>query len=225
MGTTRWDATIGTLRAVQALVHDGDRTLETGCGASTVIFVARGANHTTISPEAEEHKLVRDYLKQIDVDDSRLECIVGESDSVLPAFRSERMLDIAFVDGGHAFPYPVIDWHYMSRLLKVGGSLVIDEFRFLPSHAPFGLCRPIPAGGLTVSWTNGPRFFTLIDEPSYGDYNLQAFNRRFDYGFAPLPSRARLILSSRATRMLRQIGLRYPALRQVWKRYSHAASD
>ena len=190
-----------------------------------MIFVARGANHTTISPEAEEHKLVRDYLKQIDVDDNRLECIVGESDSVLPTFRSERMLDIAFVDGGHAFPYPVIDWHYMSRLLKVGGSLVIDDIPIPSVACAFRFMQADPSWRLDSILDKRAAVFTLIDEPSYGDYNLQAFNRRFDYGFAPLPSRARLILSSRATRMLRQIGLRYPALRQVWKRYSHAASD
>jgi hypothetical protein len=54
-GTKRWDAVPGTLRAIRQLVRDGDRTLETGCGASTVIFAAaQGAHHTAISPDAEE---------------------------------------------------------------------------------------------------------------------------------------------------------------------------
>src|SRR5271155_1647700 len=89
-GTTRWDSLPGTLRAIQQSVHEGYQTLETGCGASTVIFTTRGAYHTVLSPDAEEHERVRDYLKEIGVDSSRLVSMVGLSDLVLPSLCTRR---------------------------------------------------------------------------------------------------------------------------------------
>ena len=88
-GTRRWDALPDTLRAIQKAVQDGNRTLETGCGASTVVFAAQGARHTAIAPHADEHQRVRDYLKEIDIDDSRLVTKLGSSGSVLDMDSSE----------------------------------------------------------------------------------------------------------------------------------------
>ena len=60
------------------------RTLETGCGASTVVFAAQGAEHTVVSPTRDEHDRVREYLSQVGIDDSKLTSQVGFSDEVLP---------------------------------------------------------------------------------------------------------------------------------------------
>src|SRR5271165_3495637 len=128
-GNARWDASPGTLRAIQQWVHDGNRTLETGCGASTVIFAAQGAHHTAISLHADEHRRVREYLKKIGVDDNRLVFVVGSSDTVLPELCTDRFLNMGFIDGAHGFPYPTLDWHYLTRALKVGGKIVLDDIQ------------------------------------------------------------------------------------------------
>ena len=36
-------------------------------------------------------------------------------------------LDLIIVDGNHAFPAPMIDWFYMTRHLRTGGVLVVDD--------------------------------------------------------------------------------------------------
>ena len=73
-------------------------TLETGCGASTVVFAAQGAHHTAISVDAGEHQRVRAYLREIGLDDRRLTTIVGWSDAVLPTLcAGERTLDAALI--------------------------------------------------------------------------------------------------------------------------------
>jgi Methyltransferase domain len=169
--------------------------------------------------------LVRDYLRKINVDDRRLESIVGASDSILPAFPAERIFDVAFIDGGHAFPYPVIDWHYMTRLLKVGGKLIVDDIPIPSIACVFRFMQSDPSWRLDRILDERAAVLTLIDEPHYGDYVLQAFNSNFDYGFIPLPSRLRLILPSRISRLRQQIGLRYPTLRQAWRRFSHASNS
>jgi hypothetical protein len=222
-GTLRWDSLPGTLRAIQQSVHDGHQTLETGCGASTVIFAAQGAHHTVLSPDAEEHERVRDYLKQIGVDHTRLVSIVGWSDLVLPDLCTERVLDVTYIDGAHSFPYPAIDWHYMTRALKIGGKLIIDDIPIPTTAYVFRFMISDPGWRLDAILDERAAAFTLVHEPpAEENYTLQPFNRRSDYGFASLPARARLELTSRITKIRPKIASRYPGLRRAWKRFSHA---
>jgi hypothetical protein len=197
-GKDHFDASPGTLRAIQRWVHNGDRTLETGCGASTVIFTARGAHHTAISPHTDEHKRVQDYLKKISVDDNRLTLIAGSSDVVLPELCVDRFLDIGLIDGAHGFPYPTIDWHYIGRALKLGGKVVLDDIQIPAVAYLFRFMRSDPNWHLEAVLDERAAAFTLCREPPTGEYwILQPLNNRLDYGFAPLPARARLILKSK----------------------------
>src|SRR5215212_8450377 len=51
------------LEWLEANVQPGMRTLETGSGASTIVFAARGAQHTAITPAPEEHEKIADYCR------------------------------------------------------------------------------------------------------------------------------------------------------------------
>src|SRR5262245_32523069 len=104
-GTRRWNALHGTLREIESSVNGNMRTLETGCGASTVMFAEKGAQHTVISPTRDEHERVRAYLAQVGIDSSRLRFEAGFSEEVLPRLGLERCLDYVFIDGAHSFPY------------------------------------------------------------------------------------------------------------------------
>lgn len=39
----------------------------------------------------------------------------------------KRELDLFFIDGGHGFPTPMIDWYYGAWRLRRGGFVVIDD--------------------------------------------------------------------------------------------------
>ena len=219
-GTWRWDALPGTLEAVRRSVRPGNVTLEVGTGVSTVVFVAAGARHTAVSPDPTEHQLIRDYCKKIGVDDSNLEFLVGLSDDVLPShLTSERTLDVALVDGAHSFPFPVIDWHYVARALKVGGKLLLDDVP-VPAVRPVFRHMTLESGWrLDAIFDNRAAEFTLLREPAPGDEWMdQPFNREYpDYSFASPPSRMRLSAEYRAQNMRSALGRRFPALRQFYK--------
>jgi len=123
--TGSWLAQPSVLRALARHLSPGDRTLEVGCGASTVVFTAMGGEHTAISVDAAEHDRVREYLDRLQVDHSSLNLIEGMSDRVLPTIADT--LDVALIDGDHTFPYPAVDWHYVNRMLRVGGVLMMDD--------------------------------------------------------------------------------------------------
>lgn len=219
-GTTHWDATDGTLYAVRKLVRPGDRTFEVGAGMTTVVFAAAGAKHTAVSPDPAEHQLIRDYCQKVGVDDSQLEFIVGFSDDILPSFLTrERTLDVALVDGAHSFPLPIVDWHYVTRALKVGGKLLLDDIPIPAVKPTFQHMDLESVWRLDGIFDNRSAAFTLLREPTSEDaWRDQRFNSGYpDYSFATIPTRLMLRGIHRALLVRRALGQRFPRLRQVYR--------
>jgi predicted O-methyltransferase YrrM len=220
-GAAQWDSLPETLRLIQRLVPEvGGSTLEIGCGASTVVFAASGASHTAISPEPDEHRRVRDYCDQIGVDHSRLRLIVGLSDEVLPSLPAERTIDLAFIDGAHSFPYPAIDWYYVTRMLNIGGHLVFDDVP-IPAVAPlFRHMTLEPNWRLDATLDNRAASFTLLAPPRPEEWSGQPFNQKYpDYSFVPLPQRSRLIFAHRLAELKTHLAKRFPRIRQIAKEF------
>jgi hypothetical protein len=93
-------------RFLHQSIVEGGRTLETASGLSTVIFAMR--------------KVYREYGRE------RVEFVVEPSETYLPRCTLQD-LDLVFIDGKHAVPWPFIDWFYTAEKLKVGGVCVIDD--------------------------------------------------------------------------------------------------
>lgn len=220
-GAVRWDCTPGTLKGILSSVRDGDSTIETGAGASTIVFAAAGAAHTAVSPSADEHKRIREYCEQIGVDHSRVKFVVGLSDDVLPAMLGrDRVLDAAFIDGAHSFPFPEVDWYYISRALKIGGRLLVDDIP-IPAVAPVFRHMALESNWrLDGILDDRAAAFTLLASPQPEDWTNQPFNKGYpDFSFAGrVPARLRL----EGTYWFRQsrsgAAERFPVLRRVFRR-------
>jgi Methyltransferase domain len=219
-GEAHWDCTPGTLEGILGSVKADDSTIETGAGASTVVFAAAGTNHTAISPMADEHQRIRDYCQRIGVDHSRINFVVGLSDDVLPSMLGrDRTLDAAFIDGAHSFPFPEVDWYYITRALKIGGKLLLDDIP-IPAVAPvFRHMALEPNWCLDGIFDDRAAAFTLLAPPQPEDWTNQPFNKGYpDLSFADLPTRLRLATAYRVKQIRRGTAQRYPALRRVYKR-------
>ena len=114
------------IRWLYGAIPAGSRTLETGCGASTVAFLARGATHTVISPSATEHGRIRDWCHAHAIATDRATFVAATSEGVLPTM-DQTPLDFVLIDGSHSFPIPFLDWYYANRRLVRGGLVVIDD--------------------------------------------------------------------------------------------------
>lgn len=211
-GTITWYATRGTLDFLARTVRPGDRTLETGTGASTVVFAAAGAEHTAISPSALEHELIAKYCAEIDIDTSRVTFVARPSDDVLPGLDPEVEFDLVFIDGAHSFPFPIVDWHYAARRLKVGGCLVLDDV-------------PIPAVSVVHRALSGDPAWEFVEwldrraaafrkraQPETEDYwRFQSFNRRLDFSTLPPRERLRAEWKHGLRRAFKAVDGRWPA--------------
>ena len=107
-------------------VAPGCRSLETGLGVSTALFAALGADHCCVVNLETQVVRLRAYCAEMQLPLDRVRFEVGCSDDVLPRL-AVQPLDLLFIDGGHGFPIPAIDWHFGSKGLVRGGLLVLDD--------------------------------------------------------------------------------------------------
>lgn len=171
----------------------GSRTLETGSGVSTVLFAALGAVHTCVTPSREEADAILGYCATRGIEVANLRFLIGGSDRVLPGLDGE--FDVVFIDGGHGYPTPIIDWYYGAGRLVAGGVMVLDDTQ-LPAVAHLSAVLARHPGWVLVrrsaKWSAWRR---VGEEPLGRDW--------FDQPWlvAPLPTDA-LGLATRAVRRL-----------------------
>lgn len=219
-GTRVWNALPGTLQLLARLAAEAEVTVETGAGASTVIFASAGTRHTAISPAADEHQRIADYCHSIGVDTGRLTFIADSSDRALPALALDQPIDLAFIDGKHSFPLPVVDFHYIEQRMRVGGVLVLDDVpmptvavahRYIVSSPDWEM--------IDIADNRAVAYRKLADADPDDNWHLQPFNRGYpDYSFVPIADRIRLGTEHRVRqgakavkRQLRTMSRRTPA--------------
>jgi len=188
-GTAYFGLEWAALRWLEQSVTAEMTTLETGCGASTIVFAAAGARHLTISPDAGEHDRVLRYCAEQGIATDGLRFIAEPSDAALMGPWEPEPLDLVLIDGAHGFPFPALDWYLTAAHVRVGGLVVLDD-AYLPSvnvvvrflRASTSWRQESPIGYRTVA------FRKLSAALSY-DWVGSAFDQRphFDY----LPARDR----------------------------------
>ncbi len=129
-GREFWGLAWAALEWLERNVSTAMTTLETGAGASTIVFAASGARHQAVTPDQEEEARIRRACDERGIDDSRLTFHIGRSQDVLPALAGDE-LDLVLVDGAHGFPYPVLDWWHLAPRLREGGRMLLDD-AYLP---------------------------------------------------------------------------------------------
>lgn len=107
-------------------VPQGSRTLETGCGYSTVSFLCRSGSHSVYSPFAGEHELIRRWCESQGIPTNHVTFVAEPSQQALPV-RPRQQLDVVLIDGDHAFPAPFIDWYYLADDVAPNGILLVDD--------------------------------------------------------------------------------------------------
>jgi len=194
-GGEYWGLAWSALAWIEENVRPGFATLETGSGASTIVFAAGGAVHEAVTPDAAEEEGIRGTCAALGIDDSGLTFRIGFSHDVLPVWQP-RPLDLVLIDGAHGFPYPVLDWWHLSPHVRVGGRVLLDD-AYLPAvNAIADFVRASPAWELlpAVSFRTAA-VQKVSDEPPPFDAGAEAAHgkMRFDY----LPPQRRVIASAR----------------------------
>lgn len=121
-----WSLHPAALRWLLNHTRPGLRTLETGCGYSTVVFALRACRHHAVSPFAEEQEAIGEWCLEHGVSVETVTYHSGWSQRVLPVMKPIP-LDLEIIDGDHAVPVPLIDYYYTADWLVRGGLLLVDD--------------------------------------------------------------------------------------------------
>lgn len=204
-----WATTKECYEFIQQSVSFGDRTLETGCGVSTVVFADCGATHTAVYLDAVEGDVLRKWATHKHFDLSGVTLLPGGSDRILPSLDMGD-LDVVMLDGGHAFPLPTLDWYYAGSALRKGGLLIVDDV-----HIP-GVQR------LTEFLDHDPRWPSVFNNGKFGVYKRLSGGALAEnwpmQAFLPPVRATDVALMSRARSALRPARHRLAAARRTMLR-------
>lgn len=126
-GAAAWDASEAVLDYLERTLQPGWRTLETGAGRSTLAFAEAGCAHHTVTPSGSEIAAIKAAAAAEGVDLADVTFHEGFSQDVLPRLDEALEFDLVFIDGGHGFPIPAVDFQFLAPRLKVGGLLLLDD--------------------------------------------------------------------------------------------------
>jgi predicted O-methyltransferase YrrM len=168
-------------------------SMETGCGKSTILLSVLSDNHHVFAfdDRAEERSSVAYYSNCPTFRSDRTTLIPGPTQQTLPAFNFTQPVDLALLDGPHAYPYPELEYYYVYQRLRPGALLVIDDihiptihrlFTFLDEDEMFRLAHIERTTAFFIR-TTAPVFSPLGD-----GWEFQAFNiARFPVSLVPDP--------------------------------------
>jgi predicted O-methyltransferase YrrM len=123
-----------------AIAEGAQRTVEVGLALGmSALFLCQavlrhGGRHVAVDPYQREswNGAGLRTLREADVE-GLVEVIEEESQLALPRLVGEgREFDFAFVDGDHRFEGVFLDLYFMTRLVKPGGLVVVDDM-WMPS--------------------------------------------------------------------------------------------
>ena len=177
-------------RVLRAIVRhlsgiDVQHSVETGSGASTLLFSRLSKDHTVFAVDGGSGSITKVKSSPL-FDASTTRFIEGPTQLTLPAYHFNNTLQVALLDGPHAFPFPQLEYYYIYPHLSEGALLLLDDihirnvhdfFRFLKADAMFRLIDVVERTAF-FRRTAAPLFNPLGD-----DWPHQGYNERLLFRF------------------------------------------
>jgi hypothetical protein len=159
---------------------------ETGSGKTTLLFSHLSQHHEVFAID-DGGSISRVQSSSL-FNPERVTFIQGPSQMTLPRHRFAGKLEMALIDGPHAYPFPDLEYYYFYPQICERGLLLIDDINIPSIGSMFEIVK---AGEMfdLVDVVENTAFFLrttarLID-PLGDDWWLQGFNRsHYEYAIA-----------------------------------------
>ena len=171
-------------KTFDALVHHLTRqkisqSVETGSGASTLIFSHLSQHHTVFAVD-EGNESISNTRSHALLNSGSVTFVEGPTQKTLPVHQFTQALQAALIDGPHGYPFPELEYYYIYPHLEPGALLIVDDinvrtiqnlFRFLRADKMFRLEQVV----------NATAFFRRTDAPTFNPFGdgwwEQGYNR------------------------------------------------
>ncbi len=168
-----WRIDNTTCFELNSRLKPGLKTLETGAGLSTIIFAANGCQHTCVTPDKAQVDRIQDYCRSANIDAGDVKFIIAKSSDVIHQLpRSE--FDLILIDGCHGFPSIFVDFYYATKLLKTGGTLIIDDMHIYTCQLAARFMQSDPGWNVKLK-TGRVAFGTKVSDTIDEEWTSQRF--------------------------------------------------
>jgi len=178
-----WRASDKLLRYLHATLTEGDATLETGAGITTLIFAMKRCRHTVVVPDEALIGRVQRWCEENGVPTDTLTFQPFRSENLLPRLEPTP-LDLVLIDGAHGFPMPLLDWFYAGRRLRPGGALIVDDLQIWTSRVLYDFLSREPQWRIDHKASFGFFAATRVSSGPVGEWLDQPFVRRRSFTVA-----------------------------------------
>jgi hypothetical protein len=111
------------------------RSIETGSGATTLLLSRLSPDHTVFALDDGNGSIMRVKSSPL-FNPSTTKFIEGPTQITLPKYSFVHPVQVAILDGPHAFPFPALEYYYIYPHLSTGALLVVDDIQ-IPSVYDF----------------------------------------------------------------------------------------
>jgi Methyltransferase domain len=168
-----WRIDNTTCFELDSRLKPGLKTLETGAGLSTIIFAVNGCQHTCVTPDKAQADRIQDYCRSANIDAGDVKFIIAKSSDVIHQLpRSE--FDLILIDGCHGFPSIFVDFYYATKLLKTGGTLIIDDMHIYTCQLAARFMQSDPGWNVKLR-TGRVAFGTKVSDTIDDEWTSQRF--------------------------------------------------
>jgi hypothetical protein len=131
-------------RLISELGHyDSPRVIETGAGATTLLFCCLDPGSVvSIAPDAELRDRIFAEATKRQIALKRLFFVCDRAELALPRIAADRnRFDVGLIDGSHNWPSVFVDFCYINMMMPAGGTLFVDDIHLYSVSQLFNLLR------------------------------------------------------------------------------------
>jgi predicted O-methyltransferase YrrM len=119
-----------TLGLIEDLLGSAvERTAETGCGRSTILFSNLAKEHYVfcVDDRGLEGSSVAYFQNSQLANEDSVRVVFGPTQETLFRFRHAGPYDAVLLDGPHGYPFPELEYYHFYPRIRSGGLLVVDD--------------------------------------------------------------------------------------------------
>jgi len=105
-------------------------SVETGAGRTTLVLSQLSEHHVVFSKDGGSSLSQARLSPLLRAD--RVEFVEGPTQKTLPSYEFKHGVQVALIDGPHAYPFPDLEYYFLYPHLEAGGLLVLDDIN-IPS--------------------------------------------------------------------------------------------
>ena len=115
-------------------------SVETGSGASTLLFSHLSEHHTVFALDDGRGSITNVRRSPL-LRQGVVTFVEGPTQVTLPKHRFTGKLQLALIDGPHGYPFPDLEYYYLYPQLETGALLIVDDIHIPTVHNLFEFLR------------------------------------------------------------------------------------